>query len=506
MGHSKSIRRLVARRNQACAMGGDERVRRQHGEGKLTVRERLDLLCDPGTLIEYGQLMYGTYSNAKGELEEVVTDGLVAGHAEVNGRSVVVLAEDFTLLGGSTSKVGLVKLRRMYELARRECIPLIMMQDGAGARAQSNQDEGEGVAVFNYFRELMTLSGLVPMVAAVMGPCGGHSALVSCCADVVIMTEGTSMLAAAGPRIISQATGEKVTKDELGGPSVHCSISGVADLAVKNDAEAIAAIKRYLSYLPQNSFAYPSNDPDFASPARPSSDLYNVVPADSSKPFDMRDVIDVIVDAGSFFELKPTFSPMLLTGFARIKGQPVGLVANQPLVAAGAIVTDSLIKMRKFIDICDAFHLPLIFLVDVPGALPAKEEEARGILREAMATAYALGQVSTQMISIVIRKAYGLGGSIMCGGRAGQTVALCWSNADLGGLPPQSRSVISNELTGVMDKFVAATDPLRSTNSMTIDDVIDPIETRNRIIAALRLGTNRRTMMAKPIVRQGIMP
>lgn len=506
MDHLKSIERLNARRSEAFAMGGEERIEKQHAEGKLTVRERLDLLFDPGTFIEYGQLIYGKHTASDGSVKEIVTDGLVAGHGEINGRTAIVIAEDFTILGGSTSKTGLVKLRRMYELARRECVPFIMLHDGAGARAQSNQTEGEGVAIFHHFRELMELSGLVPMVSAAMGPCGGQSAIAVACSDVIVMTEGTSMLASAGPRIISQATGHEITKEELGGSYVHCSVSGVADLAVANDAEAIEAVKRYLSYLPPNAFAYPPDDKEFKAPIRPAEDLLDIVPADSSKPFDMHDLLDVIVDGGSFFELKPDYAPMLITGFARMAGQPVGIIANQPAVAAGAIVSDALEKMRKFMDICDAYHVPMIFLVDVPGALPAKEEEAKGILRRSMAAGFALGQVTTQMVSVVIRKAYGLGGSIMCGGKAGQTVALCWASADMGGLPPKSRTAISRDLEGVMDKFVANTDPLRSTNSMSIDDVIDPRETRARILAALKIGRNRRTKAPQQTVRRGIMP
>lgn len=504
MDYENSIKRLNERRAQALAMGGQARVQKQHAAGKLTVRERIDLLFDPGTFMEYGQLVYGRHDDAEGKATEYLTDGLVAGHGEINGRTAVVVAEDFTILGGSASRLNLAKLGRMYDLARRERVPLIMLQDGAGQRAQ--EGDGEGIPTFFYFRELRSLSGLVPVVAAVLGPCAGHSAIVAASADMVVMTRGTSMLAAAGPRIVTQATGRKITKEELGGASVHGEVSGTADITAANDAEAIAAVRRYLSYLPQNAYAWPTPVADFAAPKRPIGDLHDIVPADSSAPFDMRDLIDTLIDADSFFEFKEAFSPMLLTGFATMQGQPVGIVASQPAVGAGAIVTDSLLKLRKFVDICDSFHLPVIFLVDVPGAVPAREEEERGILRQSMAVAHILAQVTTQLISVVVRKAYGVAGVIMCGGSANQTVALCWATADMSSLPPRSRAVVASHLEANLEEFLASTDPMRSTNSMSFDDVIEPTETRQRILAALKLGANRRTEAPRRAVRHGIIP
>ncbi|MFT3728101.1 MAG: carboxyl transferase domain-containing protein [Terricaulis sp.] len=414
------------------------------------------------------------------------------------------VAEDFTIFGGSASWLNLAKLGRMYELARKERVPFIMLQDGAGARAQ--EGDGEGIPTFKWFSEFRTLSGLVPVVSAVLGPCAGHSALMASGADMVVMTRGTSMLAAAGPRIVSQATGKKITKEELGGASVHCDISGTADIGAANDAEAIAAVRRYLSYLPQNAYAYPPIVSEFARPKRQVNDVYEIVPADSGAPYNMHDLMDTIIDGGSFFELKQAYSPMLLTGFATIEGQSIGIVASQPAVGAGALVADSLVKFRKFVDICDNFHVPLLFLVDVPGAVPAREEEERGVLRQSMAAAHLMAQVTTQMISVVVRKAYGVAGSVMCGGSSGQTVGLCWATADMSSLPPMSRTMVASHLAANLDEYRASTDPLRSTNSLSFDDVIEPAETRQRILAALKLGANRRTEAPVRKTRHGIMP
>lgn len=497
-------------------MGGATKVRRQHDQGKLTARERINLLLDQGTFQEYGMLAAPAAHRQEMAGRTAPADGVVTGFGRIEGRHVGVVAEDFTVLGGSEGLIHVSKKVRMVEIATREKVPLVWLMDGAGARAE--EFIGEGLpAVYSHVK-IARLSGLAPQVAAVMGPSAGDSALVSSLMEFIIMVKGTGMMAAGGPPVVMTATGETVGKEELGGSHVHCHISGVADNEVENDRDAIQTIKRYLSYLPSNAWQYPPSIPCEDSPDRMEEKLASMVPENPRQAYDMRRVIDSVVDLGSFFEIKPHFAPMMITGFARLGGHAVGIVANQPKICAGAITAKAGQKERHFIDLCSAYHLPLIFLVDVPGVMVGAQAEREGALRQGLAVAYSLAWADVPKITVVIRKAFGFGGSAMCGYGAKQVVTLAWPGADFGSLP-----IDGGLLAGYGAELAAAEDPealkrqleegfkaycgvYPAAAKLNIDDVIDPRETRPRIIRALELALSGRSEPPAPIFRRGVMP
>jgi acetyl-CoA carboxylase carboxyltransferase component len=342
--------------------------------------------------------------------------------------------------------------------------------------------------------------------------------LIASLCEFVIMVEGTSMLAAGGPPIVKAAIGRDVGKDELGGPDVHCRISGVADDAAKDEADAMAMAKHFLSYLPNNAFEYPPHMPCDDPVDRADESLLSILPENPRASYDMKEIIAAVMDQASFFEIKPAHAPMLITGFARMDGHPVGVLANQPKVMAGTITEKAARKARHFIDLCNAYHVPLIFLQDVPGVMPGPESEREGILRAGLAITYSLAWADVPKITIVIHKAFGYGSCAMCGGGAGQTVILAWPSADFGSLPPESAILAAHgreietatdpEATKqeLLDNYRKSAGAFHAAGIFTIDDVIDPRETRLRIIRALELARQRRSAPAQPSPRYGVMP
>lgn len=507
---------LDRRRREAREMGGPAKVRRQHEQGKLTVRERIDLLLDRGTFQEYGLLAAPAAHRPEMAGRDAPTDGVVTGFGRIDGRYVGVVAEDFTVLGGSEGLTHLNKKVRMVEIATQEKVPIVWLMDGAGARAE--EFIGEGLpAVYSHIK-IARLSGLAPQVAAIMGPSAGDSALVASLMEFIIMVKGTGMMAAGGPPVVFTATGEMVSKEELGGSHVHCHVSGVADNEVADDREALQTIRRYLSYLPSNAWQYPPSIPCDDSPDRMDEELASIVPDSPRQAYDMRRVINCVVDLGSFFEIKPHFAPMMVTGFARLGGHAVGIVANQPKVYAGAITAKAGQKQRHFIDLCSAYHLPLIFLVDVPGVMVGPQAEREGALRQGLSVAYSLAWADVPLITVVIRKAFGFGGSAMCGYGAKQVLTLAWPGADFGSLPIDGGVLASHgaELAAAEDpealkkqleeSYKGYCGPYPAAAKFNIDDVIDPRETRPRIIRALELALSRRSEPPGPVYRRGVMP
>ncbi len=507
---------MERRRHAALQMGGPEKVKRQHDRGKLTARERIQLLMDEGSFQEYGLL--ATHQSHRPEMDGRITpaDGVITGFGLVEGRMAGVIAEDFTVLGGSVGLTHMMKKVRMVEIATQERVPLIWLLDGAGARAE--EAIGEGLpAVFHHLK-IAKMSGIAPQVGVVMGPCAGDSALVGSLLEFIIMVKGHGMMAAGGPPVVLTATGERVTKEDLGGPDVHCKISGVADNVAESDADAIQMVKRYLSYLPSNAWEYPPSRESQDDPERMEEELLEILPQNPKRPYDMKRIINCIVDRESFFEIKPDFAPMMITGLARMNGHPVGIIANQPMVYAGAITAKAAQKERHFIDLCSAYHLPIIFLVDVPGVMTGPQSEREGALRFGLAVAYSLAWADVPKITVVIRKAFGFGGCAMCGYGAKQTLVLAWPTADFGSLP-----VEGGVLAGHGSQLADAKDPetLRkqieeayrkycgaypAAQRFNVDDVIDPRETRPRIIRALELALCRRSSRPSPVMRHGVMP
>lgn len=512
----KDLEELKRRRHQALQMGGPEKVKRQREQGKLTARERIELLMDPGTFQEYGLL--ATHQSHRPEMADRITpaDGVITGFGRIDGRRAGVIAEDFTVLGGSEGITHAMKKIRMVEIATQERVPLVWLLDGAGARAE--EFIGEGLPAVFHHLIIARMSGVAPQVGVVMGPSAGDSSLVGSLLEFIIMVKGTGMLAAGGPPIVLTATGEQVSKQELGGVEVHCVISGVADNPAEDDKDAILVAKRYLAYLPSNAWEYPPSVPPNDDPERKDDELVEILPSNPRQPYDMKRIINCIVDKGSFFEIKPLFAPMMITGLARMNGHPVGIVANQPLVYAGAITAKAAQKERHFIDLCSAYHIPLVFLVDVPGVMTGPESEREGALRYGLAVAYSLAWANVPKITVVIRKAFGFGGCAMCGYGAGQTLTLAWPTADFGSLPmsggllaaysaelatSKDPEALKKQLEEAYKKYCGAYPAAAIFN---VDDVIDPRETRPRIIRALDLALSRRSVPPSPVMRHGVMP
>ena len=512
----KELERLGRKRDAALQMGGPEKVARQHQQGKLTARERISLLLDPGTFEEYGLL--ATHRSHRREMADKITptDGVITGFGKIDGRPAGVVAEDFTVLGGSVGLTHGMKKVRIVEIATREKVPVVWLLDGAGARAE--EFIGEGLpAVFHHLK-IARLSGVAPQVGVVMGPCAGDSSLVGSLLEFIIMVKGHGMLAAGGPPVVLSATGEKVTKEELGGPQIHCRISGVADNQAEDDGGAIRMAKKYLSYLPSNAWQYPPSIESSDDPDRREEELLHILPEKPKRPHDMKRIIRCVADRDSFFEIKPDFAPMMVTGFARMEGHPVGIIANQPIVYAGAITAKAAQKERHFIDLCSAYHLPLLFLVDVPGVMTGPQAEKEGALRFGLAVAYSLAWADVPKVTVVIRKAFGFGGCAMCGFGAKQTLTLAWPTVDFGSIPVDSGvlAAYSAQLAAAKDpealrkeleeKYLEYCGPYPAAGIFNIDDVIDPRETRPRVIRAFRLARERRCAPPGPAMRWGVMP
>ncbi len=421
---------LHARRDQARLGGGEERIQRQHEQDKLTARERLDLLIDEGTFTELGIHGRPHFSQRAMEGKEAPADGVVTGYGSVEGRAVAVCAYDFTVMAGSMGMTGELKVTRLRELALSKRIPFIWLLDSAGARIQEAVGSlfaGSGFL----FREEVVMSGVIPQIAALMGPCAAGTAYIPGLADFVPMVKGRGSMALAGPHLVKAVTGEDVTQEELGGSRVHCRKSGVADLEVASDEDCIQAIKDYLSFMPQNCEERAPLRATADPPGRMDEELLDVLPESNRKPYDMYEVIRRVVDDGSYFDMKPQFAKTVITCFARMGGRSVGIVASQPKQLGGILENDSADKAARFVNLCDAFGVPLIFLQDVPGFMVGTKVEQGGIIRHGAKMLYAVSRATVPKITVVVRKAYGAGYYVMCGKAYEPDLIVAWPTAEI---------------------------------------------------------------------------
>jgi acetyl-CoA carboxylase carboxyltransferase component len=516
MSWQPEIEEIRDRRLKALAMGGGEKIARQHAQGKLTARERIALLLDQASFTELGML--ATHQSQRPEMQGLYTaaDGVIVGYGRIDGREVLVGAEDFTVMGGSVGMTGILKRERVLELAHQTKVPTIWLLDGSGARA--NEWVRGGWVGGRHFTMMSHLSGVVPQIVAAMGPCAGDPALMAPLADFVVMVKGTSMLAAGGPPVVEAAIGEKVTKEELGGSSVHCHLSGVADNEAEDDEDCLRLIRRYLSYFPTNVYELPPRAPTEDDPERRDAELLSIVPRNRKRPYDMQRVIRHVVDRDSVFEIKPHYGKSVITCLARLDGEVVGVVANQPLHLAGIIDGASSDKMTHFIQLCDAFHIPLIFLADIPGFMTGKVSERDATLRRGLRIAYAMAFVTVPKVSVVLRKAYGMGAVAMCGHQSGQVLTLVWPSGEFGALPVEGgvsaghRSTLEGaadearkraELENYYQQFGS---PFSTAETFNFDDLVDPRDTRPLIIRALRAARAGNKAPLGPKARHGIMP
>jgi acetyl-CoA carboxylase carboxyltransferase component len=518
-GEQTGMRPLVEdlhdRRRGAKLGGGEQKIALQHERGKLTARERIDLLVDEGTFVELGVHGRPHFSQRSMEGKEAPADGVITGWGDVDGRRCAIAAYDFTVMAGSMGMTGEIKVGRLRELALQKRLPFIWLLDSAGARIQEAAGSlfaGSG----HLFREEVTMSGVIPLVAAMLGPCAAGTAYIPGLSDFVPMVVGQGAMALAGPHLTKAVTGEDISMEDLGGAKVHCRKSGVGDLEVANDHECIEAVKTYLSYFPANCEEKPplrdATDPD----DRMSEKLLDIVPESSRQPYDMYEVIREIVDDGEYFDIKPKFAKTLITCLARFGGQPVGIVANQPKQLGGILENDSADKAARFINLCDAFNIPLVFLQDVPGFMVGSKVEHAGIIRHGAKMLYAVSRATVPKITIVVRKAYGAGYYVMCGKAYEPDLIVAWPTAEISVMGPEGavniigRSAIeaSDDPEATRAAMLAEVkkniDPYIAAGNAVIDDVIDPRETRPTIINGLRMAANKR--IERPWRKHGVMP
>jgi methylmalonyl-CoA decarboxylase subunit alpha len=509
------VQDLHDRRERARQGGGAERIERQHQQDKLTARERLALLFDDGEFTELGIHARPHFSQRAMEGKEAPADGVITGYGKVDGRLVAVAAYDFTVMAGSMGMTGELKVTRLRELALQKRIPMIWLLDSAGARIQEAAGSlfaGSG----HLFREEVVMSGVIPQVAALMGPCAAGTAYIPGLADFVPMVKGRGSMALAGPHLTKAVTGEDVTQEELGGSKIHTRISGVGDLEVKSDEDCIQAVKDYLSFFPPNCEERPpiSETPDPVD--RRDEELLEILPDSPRTPYDMYDVIRHIVDDGQWFDMKPRFARTIITCLARMGGRPVGIVANQPKHLAGILENDSADKAARFINLCDAFGIPLLFLQDVPGFMVGTKVEQAGIIRHGAKMLYAVSRATVPKVTVVVRKAYGAGYYVMCGKAYEPDLIVAWPSAEISVMGPEGavniifrKQIESSEdpdatRAEMIEGIRRTIDPYIAAGNALIDDVIDPRETRPTVIKALEMAATKRVQ--RPWKRHGVMP
>jgi propionyl-CoA carboxylase beta chain len=515
VGQEAFSAKLKSLRDQMKAGGGEKRIEAQHGKGKLTARERIEALLDEGSFQEINGLMVSRHTDFGLDKEKIPGDGIVAGFGKINGRRVCVYAQDFTIMGGSFGEVAGQKVCRIMDLAMDAGVPVIGLNDGGGARIQ------EGIFSLYAYGEVFyrnTLaSGVVPQISVILGPCAGGAVYSPALTDFIVMTKNISNMFITGPEVIKTVTHEVVDTETLGGAMAHAATSGVAHFAAENEKEAFTAVRDLLSYLPSNNqesapMAELSDDP-----WRMDKELDTIVPADPSVGYDMRDVITRVCDRGSFMEVMANFAQNCLIGFARLHGQSVGIVAQQPLFMAGAIDIDAADKMARFVRFCDAFNIPLVTFSDSPGFLPGVDQEHNGIIRHGAKIVYAFSEASVPKLTVVTRKGYGGAYIVMSSKHIHSDMVFAWPGAEIavmgaaGAVAILYRKELSekqdsgetrNQLVAEFrDKF---SNPYIAAGAGFVDDVIYPHETRPRLIAALELLRDKETQM--PAKKHGCMP
>lgn len=505
---------VEARRSSVMDKARPAAVARQRANGKKTARERIEALCDPGSWSEFGALVTAAADTDVTRDLDAPADGILAGLAKIDGRWVVVTSQDFTVYGGSSSVIGSLKVARAVGKAIDSGLPLIRLLEGGGHRIQEGLDARHFSSAKGIFHAFTRASGWVPIVAAMLGPCFAGPTNHAALADYVVMVRGIATMGMAGPALVKAGTGEEIDKEALGGAALQVDETGAADLAVDSEEECFAAIRRYLSYLPDNARAEPRCVAGTDPIDRRDESLLDLVPANLRKPYDVRKVVGVIADAGSVCEIKPTHAKNVITAFARLDGRPVGFIANNPMFAAGMLDGNACDKAAHFIAICDAFGLPLIYLIDVPGFSIGSTAERNRMPRRSAKLIYELGNSTVPRVSIVLRKGYGLAYVAMCGGRGfGADACYAWPTAQIcamsveGAVDIAYRKEISTapdpeaRRAELIEDFKDRLGALRAAEHFGIDDVIDPRDTRRLIAEALHTAPPRRRADAPPKYR-----
>ena len=483
--------------------GGEERIRRQHEAGKLTARERIDCLFDPGTFEEVDKLVTHRCLDFGMADQLIPGDGVVAGHGLVDGRQVFAFAQDFTVFGGSLSETNAAKICKVMDLAMKLGSPVVGLNDSGGARIQEGVVSLGGYA--DIFLRNTLASGVVPQISAIMGPCAGGAVYSPAITDFTVMVKNTSYMFVTGPDVIKTVTHEEVSKDELGGAMTHNAKSGVAHFAVEDDRECIALIRDLLSFLPSNNVDDPPRHAPAADPDREVEALDSIVPASPNQPYDMLDLIHAVTDDGYFLEVHQHYARNIVVGFARIDGRPVGIVANQPAVLAGTLDIDASVKGARFVRFCDAFNIPLVTFEDVPGFLPGTVQEFGGIIRHGAKLLYAYAEATVPKVTVITRKAYGGAYCVMASKHLRTDFNYAWPTAELAVMGPEGAVNIlyKRELEAAADAIAARAEkvsefrekfanPYIAASRGFVDEVIRPRDTRRKLIAALRNLENKR--------------
>ncbi len=505
------IRQLEEKRELARLGGGQRRIDSQHAKGKLTARERIDMLLDQGSFEEWDMFVEHRCSDFGMEKQSIPGDGVVTGFGTINGRLIFVFSQDFTVFGGSLSASHADKIAKIMEQAMKVGAPVIGLNDSGGARIQEGIDSLAGYA--EVFQNNVMASGVIPQISMIMGPCAGGAVYSPAITDFIFMVEDTSYMFVTGPDVVKTVTHEEVTHEELGGASTHTSKSGVADKAFKNDVEALHYLRRFIDYLPANNGEKPPVRPTTDDPARKEMSLDTLVPDNPNKPYDMKELITKVVDEGDFFELQPDYAGNILIGFARMEGSTVGIVANQPMVLAGCLDINSSIKAARFVRFCDCFNIPIMTFVDVPGFMPGTSQEYGGIIKHGAKLLYAYAEATVPKATVITRKAYGGAYDVMSSKHLRGDVNLAWPTAEIAVMGPKGAvEIIFRQDSGDEDKIAARTEeyrkrfanPFVAGHRGFIDDVIMPHNTRARLCRSLRMLSNKQ--LENPWKKHGNMP
>ncbi|PLY15746.1 MAG: methylmalonyl-CoA carboxyltransferase [Sedimenticola sp.] len=505
------IRRLEEKRAAARLGGGQTRIDKQHAKGKLTARERIELFLDPDTFEEWDMFVEHRCSDFGMEEQKTPGDGVVTGYCMVNGRLVFVFSQDFTVFGGSLSAAHADKICKVMDHAMKVGAPVIGLNDSGGARIQEGVDSLAGYA--DVFQRNVMASGVIPQISMIMGPCAGGAVYSPSMTDFIFMVKDTSYMFVTGPDVVKTVTHETVTAEQLGGAVTHTTKSGVADLAFENDVEALLMLRRFVNFLPANNREKPPFWPTEDPTDRKIPSLDTLIPADPNRPYDMKELIQKIVDDNDFFELQSTYAANIITGFARMQGSTVGIVANQPMVLAGCLDIDSSKKAARFVRFCDAFNIPIITLVDVPGFLPGTSQEYSGIIKHGAKLLYAYAEATVPKITVITRKAYGGAYDVMASKHLRGDVNLAWPTAEIAVMGPKGAvEIIFRADMKEPDKIAARTDeyrekfanPFVAGSRGFIDDVIMPHSTRKRICRSLAMLRDKK--LENPWRKHGNIP
>ncbi|MCH8203024.1 MAG: acyl-CoA carboxylase subunit beta [Proteobacteria bacterium] len=505
------LEKLEKLRQQARLGGGKARIEAQHKRGKLTARERLDVLLDEDSFEEVDMFVEHRCADFGMDRKKIPGDGVVTGSGTINGRLVFVFSQDFTVFGGSLSETHAAKICKIMDMAMKCGAPVIGLNDSGGARIQEGVASLGGYA--DVFQRNILASGVIPQISVIMGPCAGGAVYSPAMTDFIFMVKDTSYMFVTGPNVVKTVTSEEVTAEELGGAVTHTTISSVADGAFENDLETLNQVRRLVDFLPLSNREKPPQRPGHDAAARAEASLDTLVPSNAAKPYDMHEVILKIVDEGDFFEIQPDHAKNIVTGFARIEGRTIGVVANQPMVLAGCLDINASKKAARFVRFCDAFQIPIITFVDVPGFLPGTDQEHGGIIKQGAKLLYAYGEATVPKITVITRKAYGGAYDVMASKHLRGDLNYAWPTAEIAVMGARGAvEIIFREDLGDKKKIDKRTqeyeakfaNPFIAARKGFIDDVIMPHSTRARIARGLKMLANKK--LENPWRKHGNIP